>query len=50
LSNVMLDKKEQTVEAAAGFRPVKVIIDEDFWVLRHPGSDNIWPHVEKAAP
>jgi aminopeptidase N len=49
VKNVMLDKKEQVVEATAPFKVVKVIVDEDFWVLRHPGSDNIWPAAEKAA-
>ena len=51
LPNVMLDQKEQTVAATASFKPVKVIVDEDFWVLRHPGSDNIWTaEAEKATP
>jgi aminopeptidase N len=50
IANVMLDKKEQVVEDVCAFKPVKVVVDEDFWVLRHPGSDNIWPkETEKAA-
>jgi hypothetical protein len=43
IANVMLDKKEQVIEDACAFKPVKAVVDEDFWVLRHPGSDNIWP-------
>jgi hypothetical protein len=51
IANVMLDKKEQVVEEVCPFKPSKVVIDEDFWVLRHPGSDNIWPkEPEKAKP
>jgi aminopeptidase N len=50
IPNVMLDKKEQVVEDDCAFKPVKVVVDEDFWVLRRPGSDNIWPkETEKAA-
>src|SRR5579864_6244097 len=41
--NVMLDQKEQVVNLTAPFKPVKVILDEDYWVLHRPGSDNIWP-------
>ncbi len=47
-ANIMLDGKEQSIELTAPFKPVKVILDEDYWVLHHPGSDNIWP-AEKAA-
>ena len=46
--NIMLDGKEQTIELTSPFKPVKVILDEDYWVLHHPGSDNIWP-ADKAA-
>ena len=42
VANVMLDKKEQTVEVTTPFVPVKVVVDEDFWVLHRPGSDNEW--------
>ncbi len=38
----MIDKKEQTFGFTVQFKPVKIILDEDFWVLRHPGSGNIW--------
>jgi len=41
--NVRLDKIEQKVEAAVPFKPVKVIIDEEYWVLHAPQPDNIWP-------
>ena len=41
--NVMLDKIEQTVDATVPFKPAKIIIDEDFWVLHIPTNDNIWP-------
>ncbi len=41
-ANVMLDAKEQEVDLTAPFKPVEVILDEGFWVLHHPGSDNIW--------
>ena len=41
--NVMLDEKEQTVDLTASFKPTKIILDENYWVLHRPGSDNIWP-------
>lgn len=44
--NVMLDQKEQHFETHTPFVPVKVVIDEDNWVLKRLGSDNIW----QAAP
>ena len=40
--DVMLDKKENIVEAKTPFVPVKVIVDEDNWVLKRLGEDNIW--------
>ena len=46
--DVMLDKIEQKVEATVPFKPVKVILDEEYWVLHAPQADNIWP-AEKAA-
>jgi tetratricopeptide (TPR) repeat protein len=46
--NVMLDSKEQTVDLTAPFKPTHIILDESYWVLHHPGSDNIWP-AEKVA-
>ena len=46
VANVMLDKREQVVEVVCAFRPVQVIVDEGGWVLKRPGSDNIWPKVE----
>jgi TolA-binding protein len=49
VANQMLDKKEQTLDLAAPFKPVKIVLDHDFWVLRHPGSGNIWPPVEEKA-
>ena len=49
VKDVMLDKKENVVEAKTPFVPVKVIVDEDHWVLRRPGSDNIWPAEKPAA-
>lgn len=48
VKDVLLDKKENIVEAKTPFVPVKVIVDEDNWVLKRPGADNIWP-AEKAA-
>ncbi len=47
--NIMLDSKEQSVDLTAPFKPVKVILDEEYWVLHHPGSDNIWPAEKVAA-
>ncbi len=43
VKDVMLDKKENLVEAKSPFVPVKVIVDEENWVLKRPGPDNIWP-------
>jgi aminopeptidase N len=43
VKDVMLDKKENLVEAKTAYVPVKVIVDEANWVLKRPGPDNIWP-------
>jgi tetratricopeptide (TPR) repeat protein len=43
VKDVMLDKKETVVEAKSPFVPVKVVVDEDNWVLKRPGEDNMWP-------
>jgi tetratricopeptide (TPR) repeat protein len=48
IPNVMIDKKETALDVSTPFVPVKVIIDDDNWVLKRPGSDNIWTS-EKAA-
>ena len=45
----MLDQKEQTLEVACPFSPAKIIIDEENWVLHHPGSLNTWPPEKKEA-
>jgi hypothetical protein len=50
VANVMLDKKEQTVEVTTPFVPTKVVVDEDFWVLHRPGSDNEWNAAGAGAP
>jgi aminopeptidase N len=47
--NVMLDRKEQSVDLTAPFKPTHIILDENYWVLHHPGSDNIWPAEKVAA-
>jgi hypothetical protein len=39
---VLLDKKEQEVDVSTPFVPVRVVVDEDFWVLHRPGNDNEW--------
>jgi TolA-binding protein len=46
---VMLDKKENTLDVTTPFKPVKVIVDEENWVLKRPGSDNIWSAEKEAA-
>ena len=43
VKDVMLDKKETVVEQKGPFVPVKVIVDEENWVLKRPGADNMWP-------
>ena len=47
VANVMFDKKENSTDVTTPFKPVKVVVDEDNWVLKRPGSDNIWT-AEKA--
>jgi hypothetical protein len=47
VKDVMLDKKENVVEAKSAFVPVKVIVDEENWVLKRPGPDNMWPKPAK---
>jgi len=42
LKDVMLDKKENVLEQKTPFVPVRIIIDEDNWVLKRLGGDNIW--------
>ena len=42
LKDVLLDKKENSVEQKTPFVPVKIVVDEDGWVLKRLGSDNIW--------
>jgi tetratricopeptide (TPR) repeat protein len=42
VANVLLDKKEQEVDVSTPFVPVRVVVDEDFWVLHRPGNDNEW--------
>jgi len=42
IRDVMLDKKENTLDVKTNFAPVKVVVDEDNWVLKRLGSDNIW--------
>ncbi|HEY4329008.1 MAG TPA: M1 family aminopeptidase [Phycisphaerae bacterium] len=48
MKDVMLDKKENVIDAKTPFVPVKVVLDEDNWVLKRPGTDNMWVS-EKAA-
>ncbi len=40
--DVMIERKEQDFAEHPPFVPVKVILDEDNWVLKRLGSDNIW--------
>jgi peroxiredoxin/tetratricopeptide (TPR) repeat protein len=47
VKDVMLDKKENVVEAKSPFVPVKVVVDEENWVLKRPGADNMWPKAAK---
>jgi TolA-binding protein len=49
VKDVMIDKKESTLEAATPFVPVRVIVDEENWVLKRPGVDNIWSAEKGAA-
>lgn len=42
LKDLMLDKRENELDAETDFTPVKVIVDEDNWVLKRLGTDNIW--------
>jgi len=50
IKDQVFDRKEQTFTVTAPFMPEKVILDEEFWVLRHPGSGNIWPEPSPAKP
>ncbi len=49
-ANQMIDKKEQSFDVTMPFKPVKIVLDENFWVLRHPGSGNIWPAESAGVP
>ena len=48
VKNVMLDKKENLLEQKTPFVPVKIIVDEDGWVLKRLGEDNIWKATKPA--
>lgn len=48
IKDQMLDQKEQAVEMACPFRPTRIVIDEESWVLHHPGAGREWP--AKAKP
>ncbi|HVX85654.1 MAG TPA: M1 family aminopeptidase [Phycisphaerae bacterium] len=50
MANVMLDQREQEVDAETRFAPVRIVVDEDFWVLHRPGSDNEWKAAGTAGP
>ncbi len=47
---VMIDKFEQTLEETVPFKPVKIVLDEDNWILKHPGGSNSWPMEKPAEP
>lgn len=49
--NVLLNGYDQKVDLTVPFKPVKIILDEENWVLKNPKPDNIWPSatVEKPA-
>jgi TolA-binding protein/peroxiredoxin len=40
--DVMVDIKEKNIEIRTPFVPVKIIVDEENWVLKRLGTDNIW--------
>jgi aminopeptidase N len=44
--DVMVETKERPLEIRTPFVPVKIVIDEQNWVLKRLGTDNIW----QAAP
>jgi len=46
---VMIDKYEQTLELTVPFKPIKIVLDEEDWILKHPGNSNVWP-MENPAP
>ncbi len=46
-ANQMIDQYEQKIVLESAFKPIKIILDEDCWVLKHPGRHNVWP-AEKA--
>jgi TolA-binding protein len=47
--DVDLNAIDQDVTAAVPFRPTKIVIDEEHWILHDPGDDNVWT-VDKPAP
>ena len=42
VKDVMLDKKENVLQARTAFVPVRVVVDEEHWILRRLGKDNEW--------
>ncbi|MHC4607694.1 MAG: M1 family aminopeptidase [Planctomycetota bacterium] len=39
---VQLEENEETIEETLPFRPVRIVLDPDNRILKHPGEDNVW--------
>ena len=47
MPNVNITGKDQIIEATVPFKPIKIVLDEANWILKHPAPDNIWPAAPK---
>ena len=43
---VKMDEQENRVVVRLQWKPLRVALDPDHWVFRHPGPDNVWPRPE----
>lgn len=41
-----VDERENVITAELPWSPVRVELDPEYWLFRHPGSENVWPRPE----
>lgn len=49
IKDQMIDQYEQKIQIDSTFKPIKIILDEDYWILKHPGRHNVWPAENETA-
>lgn len=43
VTGTWVTQADESVKVEAPFKPVRIILDENNWILKRPGSDHIWP-------